>query len=353
MNNGNYRSSELGTPPANGTSIGNTRSGLCAEDPVIGHARVLNNDGARAQFKQDALSRIKTEPTKRMEEPSPPNSCTFSFLTRAEGRTEPSQCNSDKNSNERFSFQDPAYIRSKRGHTVESHFKEKKFTGSLTQSIDNLISVFHVYSVQQALNLSQMSLFIVDSLADPARQYFLTHCSSNMPFQEIVNIMRWRYSSETRKLQIQFEMDSLDITVHIHDNDIKKARIGTTRIIDRINSLAPQLPAGFGDDAHKIRYLRRAVMGQYWAQTPISHIARSRYSFVQFITALEESLQIIEESSRAREQSTLFGQDKAGPRSGPQSDPRNRRPYILTTHARASLTIAQGARFHTGTTTTE
>ena len=87
-------------------------------------------------------------------------------------------------------------------------------------------------------------------------------------------------------------MDSLDLTVYMHNNDIKNARVGLTRIIDRINSLAPQLPAVFSDDAHKTRYLRRAVIRRDLSQTPISHIATSRYSFVQFITALEESSKV-------------------------------------------------------------
>ena len=95
-------------------------------------------------------------------------------------------------------------------------------------------------------------------------------------------------------------MGSLDLTVYMHNNDIKNARNGLARIIDPINSLAPQLPAGFGDDAHKTRHLRHSVMGQVWAQTPISHIATPRCSFVQLITALEENFQISVESSRAR-----------------------------------------------------
>ena len=253
MTNGNSRLRNLRTPPVGGTLIGDVRQGLSVEDPIIDHARAFNNDSARAQYKQDARSVIKTEPTNRMVEPFPENVYTPSYLARAEGQREPSQRTSDNNSHERSSFQDPAYIQTNKGCTVESYFKEKKFTGSLTQSMDNLIRDFYICSVQQALNPSRMSLFSVNALADPARQYSLTHCSSNMSSQEIVTIMRRQYSSETRKLQIQSEMDSLDLSVYMHNNDIKNARIGLSRIIEPINSLDPQLPAGFGDDAHKNR----------------------------------------------------------------------------------------------------
>ena len=196
-----------------------------------------------------------------MEEPSPLNVYTNNYLARAEGRREPSKIMNDNNSHERSPLQDPAYIQSKKGYTIKSCFKDKKFTGSPTQSIENLIRDLHICPVQQALNPSQMSLFFVNALADPTRQYFLTHCSSNLRFQEIVKIMHRQYSSEARKLQIQSEMGSLDLTVYMHNNDIKNSRIGLTRIIDRIDSLAPQLPAGFAEDAYKTRYIRRAVIG--------------------------------------------------------------------------------------------
>ena len=213
--------------------------GLSIEYPAIDHARALNNDGARAHFKQDARFLIKTEPTNRMEEPSPLNVYTPIYLAQAERQRELSHRINDNNSQERYSFQDPAYIQSKKGYTVESCSKDKKFTGSPTQSIDNLIGDFHICSVQQALNTSQMSLFFVNALADRAQQYFLTHCSSNRLFQEILTIMPRQYSSETRKLQIQSEMGSLDLTIYMHNNDIKNARVGLTRIIDRISSLVP------------------------------------------------------------------------------------------------------------------
>ena len=137
-----------------------------------------------------------------------------------------------------------------------------------------------------------MSLFFVNALEDPARQLFLTNCSSNMPFEQIVSIMKRHYSSETRKLQIQSEMESLDLEFFMNKNQITDNSIGLSKLVDYINSRTNQLPAGFGDDSHKTRYLRRAVMSLDWAVHPISQIAASKYSFNQFITALQEILQL-------------------------------------------------------------
>ena len=186
-----------------------------------------------------------------------------------------------------------------------------------------------------------MSLFFVTALADPAQQYFLTHCSSSMPFTEIVYIMRRQFSSESRELQIQSAVDSLDLTVYMQYNDIKNARIGLTRIIDRINSLAPQLPL----DSATMHSRPGIWDAQLWGKT--RHKPQS-LSFVQFITALEESLQISVESSRALAQSTLFGQYRTDARSIRRLI-RVQEAVPLSVHTRTSIeTTVQEALAPTG-----
>jgi len=153
-----------------------------------------------------------------------------------------------------------------------------------------------------------MSLFFINALAYPARRFFLTHCSSHMEYSQIVGIMKRHYNSDTRKLQIQSEMDSLELGSFMRKRQYTDHAQALAKMIDHINALAPQLPQGFGDDHHKTRYLRRAVMGFNWAQQPISQMTTARYSFNQFITSLQESLQLQEEMSRARAQDINYGQ---------------------------------------------
>ena len=94
-------------------------------------------------------------------------------------------------------------------------------------------------------------------------------------------------------------MDSLDLSAFMRKSHYVDFTTGLRKLVYHINALAPQLPHGFGDDAHKKRFLRRAVMKHNWANTPISQIASARYSFGQFITALQESWNLQDEVSRA------------------------------------------------------
>ena len=91
---------------------------------------------------------------------------------------------------ETHSRNESGYINGKKGSAVEHYFKGKKFTGSPKQSLENLFRNFEICDVKQSLNSTQISLFFVNSLADPALQYFLTHCSIDIPFDLIVLDMK-------------------------------------------------------------------------------------------------------------------------------------------------------------------
>ena len=136
-----------------------------------------------------------------------------------------------------------------------------------------------------------------------------------MPYEQIVAIMRRHYNSETRKLQLQSEMDSLDLASFMRKKQISDSSQGLMMIVNHINALAPQLPDCFGNESHKTRYLRKAVMSFDWAQQPIASIASSRYSFLQLISALQESLQLREEAGRAQALEKNYGQYVNHPRT--------------------------------------
>lgn len=147
----------------------------------------------------------------------------------------------------------------KKGYSVESYFRDRKFTGASGQSIDNLIRDYEIFAVQQCLDRHQLSPFFINALADPARQYFQQYCSSRMLFDQIASTMRRHYNSDTNKLQLQSEMGSIDLTSFMLKNNVQDISSGFSKLIDHINALALQLQKGFGDDMHETRYLRRVV----------------------------------------------------------------------------------------------
>lgn len=89
-------------------------------------------------------------------------------------------------------------------------------------------------------------------------------------------------------------MDTIDLAAFMTKRTLTDNSDGFKNTSDHINALTTQLPFGFGDDAHKTPYLRRAVMRMNWAEQPILMVNSSRFTFMQFLAALQESLHINE-----------------------------------------------------------
>ena len=100
-----------------------------------------------------------------------------------------------------------------------------------------------------------------------------------MQFSEIGAEMYRHYNRETRKLQLQSEMASLDLGAFTRKRSITDLSVRLVKLCNKRNALASELPSGFREDAHKARYLRRAVMRLEWAKQPISMLTTSLYSF--------------------------------------------------------------------------
>ena len=101
-----------------------------------------------------------------------------------------------------------------------------------------------------------MSLFFVNAPTDPARQFFLNNCNTSTLYEKIVTIMRRYYNSETRKLQLQSEMDSPDLAYFMCKKQISDSSQGLIMIVNHVDAQAPEFPGGFGNDFHMTRYLR-------------------------------------------------------------------------------------------------
>ncbi len=125
----------------------------------------------------------------------------------------------------------------------------------LGQSVESMMRDFEMCAVQQCLYTSQMSFLFVNNFGD-----FPINSSSRMSLDQIVSILLRHYNSETPKLQIKSETDSLDLIAFMRKKNCSDHSEGLTMLVHHINYLSPQLPIGFGDAQYKSKTLRRAVM---------------------------------------------------------------------------------------------
>ena len=287
------------TPVANKHGIGQTRRHVPASSfppEAQSHAAVTHTQSPEAHL-QSPVAHIQ-----------PPEAHRHSSLAHSPSPVAhtPSQIPSKSS--------DESYLQSKKASAVEAYFHGRKFKGDTTQSLKNLLRDFDICATQQGLTERQRVLFFVNALDGNARDYYLAHCHFDMPIREVFQIMHRQYNSESRQLQAQTKMENLKLADIMTEHTITDTGQGLQKLIDTINTLAPQLPKNFADDAHKARYLRLALINVDWARQPIADLATQRYSFAQFVHALQANLQLHNESRMTSVTDTHLSQFVAHPR---------------------------------------
>ena len=186
---------------------------------------------------------------------------------------------------------------SRKATNVFQYFKDNKFTGDISQSIELSIRDYNVCARQHNLTTKQKADFFINVLADPARTFFFNNADDNMIFDEMARMMIREYNSDARQLQVQGRLDTLRLDKCMAEHQITSHSEGLTKIVDLIERLTPQCQPQFRSGANKISYLRKAVLGFNWAMVPIGNIITAKYSFNSFVTALREHLQVENEVS--------------------------------------------------------
>ena len=180
---------------------------------------------------------------------------------------------------------------SRKATNVFQYFKDNKFTGDLSQSIEMTLRDYNVCARQHRLSIRQKADFFINVLSGPARTFFFNNARDDMSFEEMARMMVREYNSDSHQLQVQGMLETLRLDKHKSEHEVSSPSEGLTQIIDLIERLTPQCQPQFRSDANKINYLRKAVMGFSWAMTPIGNIITAKYSFNGFVTALREHLQ--------------------------------------------------------------
>ena len=184
------------------------------------------------------------------------------------------------------------YEDTRKASYVHQHFKDRKFTGDITQSIQLVIRDYLVCAQQHKLSEAQRAEYFVNIFEGPARTFFLNNAQNGMAFEQLANMMIREYNSDARQLHVQGILEGLRLRKFMVEHEITNVSEGLTKLINIIEELTPQCQPEFRTNAHKISFLRKAVLGYEWAKGPISNIITSRYTFNAFVTALRESIQL-------------------------------------------------------------
>lgn len=105
-----------------------------------------------------------------------------------------------------------------------------------------------------------------------------------LTYEAIEALMIAENDSDSRQLQIQFN-------TFVATKECKTVPKGLDEIVEYIQILVPQCPPDFRDpEVSSKHFLRLAILGQPRADYTIRHLTAHKYIFMQFRTALQESI---------------------------------------------------------------
>ena len=97
----------------------------------------------------------------------------------------------------------------KQSSYINSYFSNRRFKGTLEDSIELTLQEYEQCSIQYSLNENQRAALFINVLDYPARTFFLTNFRPGMSFLEIKAMMVKEYNSNSRQIQVRRALQSL------------------------------------------------------------------------------------------------------------------------------------------------
>lgn len=195
-------------------------------------------------------------------------------------------------------------------HNVAMRLKhnENKFSGDLGECWMEFVDEYLQISRDYSLTPIQKLQYMHNLLRGDAKRYFLDRVDGYATgFQQAVSMIEEEYNSQVRQTRVKNYLSSIRSSTFVGQvTETSEALAKVYKIISKTgSSLAP-------GDAHKIEFLRNAIVGLNWASEPLSRVSTHNLTFQQLFGELEAALQLNKEATIAnlRDMAELQGQHK-------------------------------------------
>lgn len=185
-------------------------------------------------------------------------------------------------------------------HNVAMRLKDsdKKFTGNLGECWMEFVDEYQQIARDYKLSQTQKYQYLHNILAKDAQRFYLDRVENYATnFQQAVDMINQEYNSPVRQARVKNYLNSLRISDFV--NGGMEVSAALAKVYRLVLQLSRQVPTSHRGDAHRIEFLRRAVIGYPWSNEPLSRVATHKLSFQQIYGELEAALQLEKESKIA------------------------------------------------------
>lgn len=165
-------------------------------------------------------------------------------------------------------------------HNVAIRLKDnqKKFNGDLGECWLEYVDEYEQISLDYNLTPPQKLQYMHNIVTKDAQRFYIDRVKAYAnTFEQAVRMIDEEYNSPVRQARVKNFLSSL--RVHDYIRDKIDAATALAKVYKLILKLSRQVPASHRGDAHRIEFLRRAVIGYNWSREPLSRVATNDLSF--------------------------------------------------------------------------
>lgn len=186
-------------------------------------------------------------------------------------------------------------------HKVAMRFKEdkKKFSGAIGEYFNDFVSDYLQAARDYDLTPTQKLQYLHNVLTGDAKRFYYNRIEGYAAgFSQAVTMLQDEYNSAVRQDRCKNYLSSLRLAKFADEGlELSSALEKTYKVITK---LSPQVPQSHRGEAHKVEFLRKAVVGYEWATEPLSRIATHKLTFQNLYSELESALHLAKEGQLAR-----------------------------------------------------
>ena len=185
-------------------------------------------------------------------------------------------------------------------HKIAMRFRDErqKFSGAVGEFFNDFVADYTRAASDYDLSSKQKLQYMHNLFTGDAKRFYNKIESYAATFPQAVEMIEKEYNSCVRQDRCKNYLSSLRVTKFVADGLETSAALEKTYKV--ITKLAPQVPQSHRGEAHKVEFLRGAVVGYDWATEPLSRIATHNLSFQMSYGELESALHLAKEGQLAR-----------------------------------------------------
>lgn len=189
---------------------------------------------------------------------------------------------------------------SKAAHNIAMRFKDKcaKFAGNIEENWTHFLNEYMNACEDYEISNDKKVQYMYHILKDDARLFYDNKIRNKISnFNEACALMNKEYNSVARQNRIRTQLNRLRVCQYVTSNCSESEAL---EIVHRkITTLYLLGPTAYRTEAHKIDYLRNAVIGMKWASESLNRCQSMNLSYQDLYTQLEAAIQHSQDEKQA------------------------------------------------------